>query len=111
MSEPSSRHIKEITANNKVSATIFDSRQVWGSGLGLQIQGTVKKVSLKDIPSVIKLFFGRNYQYGGVPKLKNIFREAGTSKVYFFYQLKPSEIWVTDPEADVDGRVLVEFKK
>jgi uncharacterized protein YhbP (UPF0306 family) len=109
MSEPSSKHIIDIKTNNKVSATIYDSRQKWGYGLGLQILGEVINAQPLEYINIVKLFFSRKYPYGGVPEINNIFKQVIDNKTYKFYKLIPSEIWVSDPEADVDGRKLVKL--
>lgn len=108
MSDPNSRHTKDFQTNNVVSVVVYDSTQEWGKGLGVQLVGIVEKVSDAEKDFVKKLFFERNYPFGGVPHAQNIFLDAINDGTYFFYKLTPQKMWVSDPESDVDGKVEVE---
>lgn len=109
MSEPNSKHAKDFQVNKNVSAVIYDSTQEWGKGLGVQFVGTVEKVSGDEKNFVKKLFFERDYPFGGVPRVENVFLDAIQNESYFFYKITPQKMWVSDPGSDVDGRTEIIF--
>lgn len=109
MSANDARHIQDIKRNPQVTAAIYDSRQQWGHGLGLQVSGKVEKVHLGEYPRMMQLFFRRSYPYGGVPNVGNIFEQVIQARQYRFYKFIPQRVWVTDPDAEVDGRIQVAF--
>jgi uncharacterized protein YhbP (UPF0306 family) len=111
MSHPHSRHVQELCENNRVSGTIFDSQLKWGDGVGLQIVGSAHAVDEGEVAKVSQLFFEREYPYGGVPPTDDMFKAAIESGAYYFYKIYMEEVWVTDPDADVDGRVLVSLSR
>lgn len=110
VSLPTSKHSQNFLVNSNISFAIYDSRQGFGTGAGLQIEAIVEKTKLAELPKVIKLYFGRKYPYGNVSNafsqgLKALLR----SKVYEFYKLVPSKIWINDPNANTDVRVEVKL--
>lgn len=109
ISIPDSRHCSNIKLNDKVSAAIFDSHQKVGEGVGIQMEGVAEETSLKDTPLVTKMYFSRKYPYGR--NMKSAFSSALKSfldgKVYRFYKLTPTRVWINDPNADRDVRVEV----
>lgn len=50
VSVPGSLHQKNIKNKPKVSIAIFDSHQLWGEGVGVQMEVNVSEIPLKDIP-------------------------------------------------------------
>ncbi|MFZ5424919.1 MAG: pyridoxamine 5'-phosphate oxidase family protein [Patescibacteria group bacterium] len=108
VSVPESKHQQNINYNPNVSIAIFDSHQLWGEGVGVQIEATVERVSLVDLPKVTKLYFSREYPYGSATGafgdgLKDLLK----GKIYHFYKAIPTKVWVPDPNADVDARIEV----
>jgi hypothetical protein len=88
---------------------IFDSRQPFGEGVGLQIEGKITKISLPRLPFVIRLYFSRKWPYIS-PKfnlyLKG-FRKILTNGLYRAYQFTPTKIWMNDPDSEIDRRIEV----
>lgn len=106
VSVPASRHIQNILKNNKISFAIYDSHQDWGMGIGLQVEGTVEQVKLKDLPKVMSIYFRRNYPYGSITKaFVEGLKKLLANKTYNFYQINPTVFWMNNPNADVDERI------
>src|SRR3989344_4335794 len=108
VSVPQSKHQQNIKQRQNVSITIFDSHQLWGEGVGVQMEASVEQVSLTEFPKVTKLYFSREYPYGNASGafgegLKNLLK----GKIYHFYKATPIKVWVPDPNADVDARIEV----
>jgi len=97
-----------IKENNKASIAVFDSQQLIGEGVGLQIEGQAEELGIKDIPSVAAIYFKRNYPFG---KMRSVFDEALKSflerKIYRFYKFTPVKIWINNPNSDIDERIEV----
>jgi hypothetical protein len=109
---PHSQHAKNIRSHKRVMVTIFNSHQPFGEGVGLQIEGTVKTVSLPHLPNVLRIYLTRKWPY-----ISNRFKTylAGSKKVlnnhtYRAYQFTPTKIWMNDPESEVDRRVEVKLR-
>lgn len=108
VSVPESKHQKNIENNSKISLSIFDSHQRWGEGTGIQIEAFVTKVPSKDLLSVSKLYFTRNYPYKSSKRaFGEGLRKLLKRNIYSFYSATPTRIWVPDPEADIDSRIEV----
>jgi len=111
VSVPGSKHQENITNNPSVSIAIFDSHQLWGEGVGVQIEANVVQVSLKDIPQVTTLYFTREYPYGNaLGAFGKGLKELLKGKIYHFYKATPTKVWVPDPKAEVDARIEVILK-
>lgn len=106
MSLPTAKHCRNIEANSIVSVAIFDSRQEFGVGIGLQILGNAQKLSFKNAYTLFKCYFQRNWPFGG---LKNLAELKKFIKLYDYrlYRVVPKEIWVTDPTKEYDKRIRV----
>lgn len=105
-----SKHQENIKNNPNVSIAIFDSHQLWGEGTGVQMMAVVKEVSLKEFPSVTKLYFSRKYPHGSASgAFGKGLRDLLKGKIYYFYKATPTKIWVPDPDADVDARIEVKL--
>lgn len=110
VSVPGSKHQQNIANNSSVSIAIFDSHQLWGEGVGVQMEATVEQVTLKDIPQVTTLYFTREYPYGNaLGAFGKGLKELLKGKVYHFYKAVPKTVWVPDPTAEVDARIEVEL--
>ncbi|RJQ26864.1 pyridoxamine 5'-phosphate oxidase family protein [Candidatus Parcubacteria bacterium] len=110
VSIPNSKHCLNFKENNKISVAIFDSHQDWGEGIGLQIEGEIKKLKLTEISNAIKIYFKRNYPYGTITEafgkgLKNMLNK----KLYRLYKLSSIRIWINNPNSDTDERAEVEL--
>jgi len=105
-----SRHSKNISKNKAVSFAIYDSRQDWGTGVGLQIEGTVEKVKPREISKATATYFSRKYPYGKVSGVfAEEFKKLLQKKTYSFYKITPTRIWINNPNANVDERVEVKL--
>lgn len=114
VSMPSSRHCANINENQKVAIAIFDSQQLWGEGIGLQIEATVKVVSIKESLRVAKIYGLRKYPYGGINSKRAInFIKSMVfdSKKYKIYKITPKTVWMNDPNSKIDIRVQIDLSK
>lgn len=110
VSVPESKHQQNIANNPNISITIFDSHQLWGEGVGVQMGATVEQVSLKDIPQVTTLYFTREYPYGNaLGAFGKGLQDLLKGKIYHFYKATPNKVWVPDPNAEVDARIEVKL--
>ena len=110
VSIPTSRHSINITKNKNVSVSIYDSRQKWGYGVGLQAEGTVSKCKLTEIPKVATLYFDRKYPYGSVTgAFVTAFKNLLKNKTYFFYKFVPTKTWINNPNEPTDVRAEVQI--
>lgn len=134
VSIPDSKHCTNIKKNNKVALAIFDSRQLLGEGVGLQTEGEARVLNAveslqaaavyfraprlrgkkssppPDVTYTERTSFKRKCPYG---KLRNSFNTALKSflqkKIYRFYKVTPTKVWMNDPNAKIDVRVGVEL--
>lgn len=105
VSVPESTHQQNIKRNPNIVLAIFDSHQLWGEGVGVQIEANVAEVSLIEIPHAMDKYFTRKYPYGSAlgsfgEGLKGLLK----GKIYRFYKATPTQVWVPDPDAEVDAR-------
>lgn len=108
LSFQTSKHAEHIKNNGNVSFSIFDSRQLFGYGVGLQIEGRVKEVDSRELSHAEEIYMNRKYPYGNVnnefmDELKKLVR----NKAYRFYKIEPKAIWINNPDASTDVRVKV----
>lgn len=109
LSLPSSCHSQNIKNNKNVVVAIFDSHQLFGQGVGLQIEGVAAEVAAKDTSEIIKIFFARKFPYGGVTHSTDDYIKQFTSKgsIYRCYKIILRKIWMNDPNNKIDARVIV----
>jgi uncharacterized protein YhbP (UPF0306 family) len=110
ISQPSSHHSIQIKKNNIVSFSIFDSRQMFGKGVGLQVVGIAREIIPERLAQVEKIYFGRVYPYGDINNdfvigIKKLLKD----KTYLFYEIKITTCWINDPHADTDKRVKLDL--
>ncbi len=100
ISQLASLHVKHILESPKVAFSIFDSHQPEGSGNG--IQGFGKAVELKDdeIDNALKW-----YRTSFIEYIPGYFK--GDS--YRIFKLVPKEVYILDPDAQIDQRVKVKL--
>ncbi|MBI4099729.1 pyridoxamine 5'-phosphate oxidase family protein [Candidatus Microgenomates bacterium] len=107
-SPPNARHSQNIAKNPAISVAIFDSRQDVGTGVGLQIEGMAKKVTLAEFPEVLKTYFGHKWPYGNLAKtFLDHFKQLLQNKAYSFYKFTPQKVWLNDPNSEVDRRIEI----
>ena len=111
VSIPISKDCLNMSYNNNIAVAIFDSRQKLGEGVGLQTEGKVKEVKISELPKTALIYFKRKYPFGKMrhvfgPALKNFLRK----RLYRFYKITPSRIWMNDPNSEIDVRVGVSLK-
>lgn len=94
-----------------MALAIFDSRQPLGEGVGLQIEGEVCELKLTEIPRATAAYFKRKYPY---KKSTNLFVKVLKGflekKIYHFYKVTPTKVWINDPNAKIDVRVEVDLQ-
>jgi len=108
-----SRHGRNIAKQSTAAWSIFDSRQKWGKGVGLQVEGVVSKLSLNNSKPAGYLYIKRKYPYGGLllSTVKAFIKNYLTgAKTYRFYKLTPERIWINNPYEKTDERVEVDLK-
>lgn len=105
LSLPSSKHSQNIKGNKNVVVTIFDSHQLWGQGVGLQVEGWGSEVNISESAEALKIYFDRNFPYGNSGNYKEEFTSEGSD--YKFYKITPKKIWMNDPNNEIDRRVEV----
>lgn len=109
-----SKHCMNIKINNKVAVAIFDSTQLWGDGVGLQIEGESEVVSLKDSVKIAKIYGLRKYPYGGIntKQAMNFIKSmVFDGKKYKIYKITPKVVWMNDPNSNVDVRTKIDLNK
>lgn len=99
MSDPKTRHMRDISAIPEVAATIHDDGQAWTSIRGLQILGSCSRVSNQELGDVSRCYLEK------FPFLNSISEhpENASAKILAerlqntpFYQLSPSWIRFID---------------
>ena len=106
VSLPSSSHTKSIKRDPALSVAIFDSHQLNGEGVGLQILGEAQVVPARDFAKAFKCCVSRKFPYGGSASATD-FKKFMKLYKYRFYKIKPVEIWMNDPRKKYDARVRV----
>lgn len=112
ISMTTSKHCQNIEVNNNVAVAIFDSTQLWGEGVGLQIDAKAEQLKLLEYPKVIKLYALRKYPYGGINTdraMKFVKSMVLEGKTYKIYKITPQSVWMNDPNADTDVRVKIQL--
>ena len=91
ISEPDTKHIKDITKNRNVACVIADSSQkVTDKKMGVQLQGTVSEVSgPAKIKQILKMWNEANVGFKDVISYENIRKRVIKSKAY---RIKPTTI-------------------
>jgi uncharacterized protein YhbP (UPF0306 family) len=109
ISLPNSKHIQNIEKNSKVTATIFDSHQVFGEGVGLQIEAHCSQVLSVHLPEVVAIYLRRDWPFinNKIQSYLLGFQKILKNRTYRAYQIEPERIWMNDPNSAVDVRVEV----
>ena len=110
VSIPTSKHGKQLSFRKNVACTIFDSRQNWGKGVGLQIEATCKTIPKSDFKKVERVYFKRKYPFGTVePEVEKFFKKSLEDKnsLYKFYKIIPKTVWMNNPYSKTDERVKI----
>jgi uncharacterized protein YhbP (UPF0306 family) len=101
ISQPSSRHIVNISSNRAISFAIFDSHAPEGKGNGVQGDGSMKECRGKELEQAL-----RYYHTDFIPCTK----EALTRGPYRLYRIRPNHFYILDPEAPTDKRIEVKLR-
>jgi len=110
---PDSKHCKNIKATKKVVCCIFDSHQLWGEGVGLQIEGVSEEVTLRNAIEATKIYSKRKYPYGKIKPgmIKFFLKELINKRTFYrFYKITPRVVWMNDPNSKIDIRVKINLK-
>lgn len=99
ISQLESLHTKQMIKNSNVAFAIFDSHAEEGQGKGIQGKGNVSLLEGENLEKKIN-----NYHTTFID-IKPDFLKGNAP--YRLFELVPSEVWVTDPEAKVDKRAKV----
>lgn len=106
MSLTSSAHCQNLLKKPTLAFAIFDSRQEFGKGVGLQIKAQAEIVPLYKNPTAMRFYFGRKWPYGK-PGTVSEFKKFFKKYKYRFYKLSLAEVWMNDPSVEYDRRVKV----
>ncbi len=110
ISKPDSLHATNIKSEPKISLAIFDSHQLFGLGVGLQIEAIAHEVSLLSSITLIPLYFQRKWPYGS-PNGHDVFEKLIKGNIYRFYKIKPVKYWMNDPREETDVRIALDKDK
>jgi len=99
ISPPSSKHMKNIEGNNRVSFAIFDSRQPQGDLNGIQGYGEVNKLTGNNLVKGLK--------YYNTTFIKITAENLQNDAPYRLYKLAPRKMYVVNTDLDVDCRIEV----
>ncbi len=111
VSIPSSKHCQNFHDNQKVSLAIFDSHQLWGEGVGLQIEAACSEVTPQESHKALTEFFKRKFPYGNPSHNPKEYVEQFTNKdsKYRCYKISLQKVWMNDPNNKEDARVEIEL--
>lgn len=98
ISQPSSKHIKNLQQQPHVSFAIFDSHEPEGKGNGVQGDGVMRECVGHNITRAL-----RYYHTDFLPCTRDSF----TRGPYRLYRITPKRMYILDPEATTDKRILV----
>lgn len=110
VSMPTSKHCSNIKINKKIACAVFDSRQMWGQGVGLQFEAVSEVLNLRESIKVSKIYALRKYPFGGInTKIATDFIKSMVlkGKKYKIYKIIPTSIWMNDPNSRLDVRVKI----
>ncbi len=98
ISQPTSRHIRNIASQRSISFAIFDSHAPEGKGNGVQGSGTMKECKNKELTNALQYYH---------TDFIECTKKAFTTGPYKLYKITPRTCYILDPEAKVDKRVNV----
>lgn len=110
VSIPGSKHGKNLKLRKTVACSIFDSQQLWGHGVGLQIEANCKIIAKKEFKDVSRVYFRRKYPFGEVEaNIAKFFKTdlQNPKGLYRFYKITPKTIWMNNPYSETDNRVKI----
>jgi len=112
ISLPNSKHIKNLINNSQVTFAIFNSRQMFGEGVGLQIEGIVKQVPLIQLPKMISIYITRKWPYmnNKIKVYLTGFQHLLKNHTYKAYKIIPNRVWMNDPNSEIDVRIEVKLR-
>ena len=107
LSDPATRHARAVAANPHVAATIQDQPDDWTAIRGIQLEGTVRRLTAAARAAALARYVARFHRIAADPRLAGAFRKAAT------YELMPTRLFLVDnrhfgrrievPLADGDG--------
>lgn len=95
-SPTTSQHSKNISNNNKVYITVFDSTLPEGSGIGVYMRGSAGPVEFKNLDAAMELYNASTKVFK--MSTENCSGSASTR----MYKATPSELWMND-ESNANG--------
>jgi len=109
LSDPSSRHCRNLERNPSLAMTIFRSAQVWGSeDRGLQLFGTCRRTRGRGAREAERCYAARFSPYAkwmeGLSAAER--RQAALLRSYAFYRFLPKRIKILD-EREFGGAMFV----
>ena len=109
LSDPASRHCRNLERNRSLAMTIFRSAQEWGGqDRGLQLFGTCRRTSGRGAKEAEKFYAARFSPYAkwmkGMSPTER--RQAALLRSYAFYRFLPRRIKILD-EREFGGAVIV----
>lgn len=90
LSDPRTRHARAAAANPHVAATIQDQPEDWTEIRGIQLEGTVRRLSGLARATALARYVARFHHIAADPRLATAFRRAAT------YELTPTRLFLVD---------------
>lgn len=90
LSDPRTRHARATAANPRVAATIQDQPEDWTQIRGIQLEGTVRRLSGVARAAALARYVARFHRIAADPRLAGAFRKAAT------YALTPTRLFLVD---------------
>lgn len=108
LSDPNSRHCRNLAANPSMGMTIFDSTRVWGgSDRGVQLFGTASEARGAAAAKAERTYAARFAPYGRWMQGRTAKERALAAdlRVLRFYRFRPDRLKILD-EAEFGGGVF-----
>jgi uncharacterized protein YhbP (UPF0306 family) len=90
LSDPRTRHARAVAANSRVAATIQDQPEDWTQIRGIQLEGTVRRLSGVARAAALARYVARFHHIAADPRLAGAFRRAVA------YELTPTRLFLVD---------------
>lgn len=90
LSDPRTRHARAVAVNPHVAATIQDQPEDWTAIRGIQLEGSVRRLSGMARAAALARYVARFHHIAADPRLAGAFRKAAT------YELTPTRLFLVD---------------
>ena len=90
LSDPRTRHARAVAMNPRVAATIQDQPEDWTAIRGIQLEGTVRRLTGLARGAALARYVARFHRIAADPRLATAFRRAA------MYELTPTRLFLVD---------------